>query len=194
MIWPYIKILVLQVDYSGDWYYNPHSTVESIWSEHFSHHKMAKLPVFYGFWTFFSGENSNWHTVMHCIHFLSLQYLQINVSYYFNQERKGKSFINGFHTKRQCFSFTNPKLPLNCKCLANFAVPLDNVKNTLHNLNDSFWNELNITETVNKHNVSEIVGNALATFWNLITWIYWSIVQYMNSLFMPHTMTIHQQR
>ena len=80
------------------------------------------------------------------------------------KKEKGKSFINGFHMKRQCFSFTNPKLPLNCKCLANFAVPLDNVKNTLHNLNDSFWNELNITETVNKQNVSEIAGNALATF------------------------------
>jgi len=66
--------------------------------------------------------------------------------------------------KRQCFSFTNPKLPLKCKCLENFAVTLNNVKMTLHNLKNSFWNEINITETVNKHNVSEIVGNVLATF------------------------------
>jgi len=43
MVWPYINILVLQVYYSGNSYYNPHSTVESIWSEHFSRHKMAKF-------------------------------------------------------------------------------------------------------------------------------------------------------
>jgi len=80
------------------------------------------------------------------------------------KKEEGKSFINGFHMKRECFSFTNPKVPLKCKCSENFAVPLDNVKMTLHNLNDSFWNEINITETINKHNVSVIAGNALATF------------------------------
>jgi len=76
-------------------------------------------------------------------------------------------FINGFHTNRQCFSFTNPKLPAKCNCSATLAVPLVDVKIMLHSFNDSFWNNVNISETVNWQNVSELVGNALATFLEL---------------------------
>jgi len=74
------------------------------------------------------------------------------------------SFINGLLTNRQRFSFTNPKQLLKCNCSANFAVPLGNVKSMLHNLNDSFWNDVNISETVHWQNASEVAGNALSTF------------------------------